>query len=138
MTQNKTQKTNENVRLFLSSVAEEQKREDSYTLLNLMREITQVEPHLWGTSIVGFGEYHYRYKTGREGDWFLTGFAPRKQALSLYLMCDLSHDGLDFTGLGKYKLGKGCLYIKRLSDINLVVLKKIIQDSIRIIEEKYA
>ena len=138
MTQNKTQKTNENVRLFLSSVAEEQKREDSYTLLNLMREITQVEPHLWGTSIVGFGEYHYRYKTGREGDWFLTGFAPRKQALSLYLMCDLSHDGLDFTCLGKYKLGKGCLYIKRLSDINLVVLKKIIQDSIRIIEEKYA
>ena len=138
MTQNKTQKTNEIVRLFLSSVAEEQKREDSYTLLNLMREITQVEPHLWGTSIVGFGEYHYRYKTGREGDWFLTGFAPRKQALSLYLMCDLSHDGLDFTGLGKYKLGKGCLYIKRVSDINLVVLKKIIQDSIRIIEEKYA
>jgi len=137
MTQNKTQKTNENVRLFLSSVAEEQKREDSYTLLNLMGQITQAKPHLWGTSIVGFGEYHYKYKTGREGDWFLTGFAPRKQALTLYLMCDLSHDGLDFTGLGKYKLGKGCLYIKRLSDINLAVLKKIIQDSIRIIEEKY-
>ena len=137
MTQNKIQKTNENVRLFLSSVAEEQKREDSYTLLNLMGEITQAKPHLWGTSIVGFGEYHYKYKTGREGDWFLTGFAPRKQALTLYLMCDLSHDGLDFTGLGKYKLGKGCLYIKRLSDINLAVLKKIIQDSIRIIEEKY-
>jgi len=137
MTQNKTQKTNENVRLFLSSVAEEQKREDSYTLLNLMGEITQAKPHLWGTSIVGFGEYHYKYKTGREGDWFLTGFAPRKQALTLYLMCDLSHDGLDFTGLGKYKLGKVCLYIKRLSDINLAVLKKIIQDSIRIIEEKY-
>jgi len=137
MTQNKTQKTNENVRLFLSSVAEEQKREDSYTLLNLMGQITQAKPHLWGTSIVGFGEYHYKYKTGREGDWFLTGFAPRKQALTLYLMCDLSHDGLDFTGLGKYKLGKVCLYIKRLSDINLAVLKKIIQDSIRIIEEKY-
>jgi len=80
MTQNKTQKTNENVRLFLSSVAEEQKREDSYTLLNLMGQITQAKPHLWGTSIVGFGEYHYKYKTGREGDWFLTGFAPRKQA----------------------------------------------------------
>ncbi len=138
MKQNKTQKTNESVRLFLSSVAEEQKREDSYTLLNLMGEITQSEPHLWGTSIIGFGEYHYKYKTGREGDWFLTGFAPRKQALTLYLMCDLSHDGLDFNGLGKHKLGKGCLYIKRLSDIDVKVLKRIIQDSIRIIEEKYS
>jgi len=138
MKQNKTQKTNESISLFLSSVTEEQKREDSYTLLNLMREITQAEPHLWGTSIIGFGEYHYKYKTGREGDWFLTGFAPRKQALTLYLMCDLSHDGLDFTGLGKYKLGKGCLYIKRLNDINMAILKSIIKDSIRIIKEKYS
>ena len=138
MKQNKTQKTNESVRLFLSSVTEEQKRKDSYTLLNLMGEITQTEPHLWGTSIMGFGEYHYKYKTGREGDWFLTGFAPRKQALTLYLMCDLAHDGLDFKGLGKYKLGKGCLYIKRLTDINIEVLKKIIKDSIRIIKEKYS
>lgn len=138
MKQNKTQKTNESVRLFLSSVTEEQKRKDSYTLLNLMGEITQAEPHLWGTSIVGFGEYHYKYKTGREGDWFLTGFSPRKQALILYLMCDLFHDGLDYSGLGKYKLGKGCLYIKRLSDINIAVLKSIIKDSIRIIKEKYS
>ena len=138
MKQNKTQKTNESISLFLTSVTEEQKREDSYTLLNLMREITQAEPHLWGTSIIGFGEYHYKYKTGREGDWFLTGFAPRKQALTLYLMCDLSHDGLDFTGLGKYKLGKGCLYIKRLNDINMAILKSIIKDSIRIIKEKYS
>lgn len=138
MKQNKTQKTNESVRLFLSSVTEEQKRKDSYTLLNLMGEITQTEPHLWGTSIIGFGEYHYKYKTGREGDWFLTGFAPRKQALTLYLMCDLAHDGLDFKGLGKYKLGKECLYIKRLTDINIEVLKKIIKDSIRIIKEKYS
>ena len=138
MKQNKTQKTNESISLFLSSVTEEQKREDSYTLLNLMGEITQAEPHLWGTSIIGFGEYHYKYKTGREGDWFLTGFAPRKQALTLYLMCDLSHDGLDFTGLGKYKLGKECLYIKRLNDINMAILKSIIKDSIRIIKEKYS
>ena len=76
MKQNKTQKTNESVRLFLSSVIEEQKREDSYTLLNLMGEITQAEPYLWGTSIIGFGKYHYKYKTGREGDWFLVGFSP--------------------------------------------------------------
>ena len=137
MKQNKTQKTNESIRLFLSSVPENQKRQDCKTLLHLIGEITQATPHMWGTTIIGFGEYHYKYKTGREGDWFLVGFSPRKQALTLYLMCDLSHDGLDFTGLGKYKRGKGCLYIKRLSEIDLAVLKRIIQDSIRIISETY-
>ena len=130
MKENKTKQTNENVEWFLSSIEEDQKREDCQNLLDIMQEITQQPPKMWGTSIVGFGEYHYKYKTGREGDWFLTGFAPRKQALTLYLMCDLSHDGLDFEGLGKYKKGKGCLYLKRLSDINLNVLKRIIKDSI--------
>ncbi|MGB1971324.1 MAG: DUF1801 domain-containing protein [Flavobacteriaceae bacterium] len=137
MKQNKTQKTNESITLFLSSVRDEQKRKDSYTLLKLMEKITQARPYLWGTSIIGFGEYHYKYKTGREGDWFLTGFSPRKQALALYLMCDLLHDGLNFNGLGKHKLGKGCLYIKRLSDINLKKLEEIIVDSIKIIKKKY-
>jgi len=111
---------------------------DCLKLLDIMQNITQAPPAMWGTSIVGFGEYHYRYKTGREGDWFLTGFAPRKQALTLYLMCDLSHDGLNFDGLGKYKKSKGCLYIKRLSDIDLAVLKRIIKDSIKIIQQKYS
>ncbi|MGB1445837.1 MAG: DUF1801 domain-containing protein [Flavobacteriaceae bacterium] len=138
MKENKTKQTNENVEWFLSSIEEDQKREDCQNLLDIMQEITQQPPKMWGTSIVGFGEYHYKYKTGREGDWFLTGFAPRKQALTLYLMCDLSHDGLDFEGLGKYKKGKGCLYVKRLSDVNLNVLKRIIKDSIKIIEEKYS
>ena len=138
MKENKTQKTNENVALFLSSVEEEQKREDCHSLLEMMQEITQAPPNMWGTSIVGFGEYHYKYKSGREGDWFLTGFAPRKQALTLYLMCDISHDGLDFDGLGKYKKGKGCLNIKRLSDVDKDVLKRIIKDSIKIIEQKYS
>lgn len=138
MKENKTKQTNENVEWFLSSIEEDQKREDCQNLLDIMQEITQQPPKMWGTSIVGFGEYHYKYKTGREGDWFLTGFAPRKQALTLYLMCDLLHDGLDFEGLGKYKKGKGCLYVKRLSDVNLNVLKRIIKDSIKIIEEKYS
>ena len=138
MKENKTQKTNENVALFLSSVEEEQKREDCHSLLEMMQEITQAPPNMWGTSIVGFGEYHYKYKSGREGDWFLTGFAPRKKALTLYLMCDISHDGLDFDGLGKYKKGKGCLNIKRLSDVDKDVLKRIIKDSIKIIEQKYS
>ena len=138
MKENKTQKTNDNVTLFLSSIEEEQKRNDCLSLLKMMQEITQAPPNMWGTSIVGFGEYHYKYKSGREGDWFVTGFAARKQALTLYLMCDLSHDGLDFNDLGKYKKGKGCLYIKRLSDVNTVVLKRIIKDSIKIIEKKYS
>ncbi len=138
MKANKTQKTSENVEWFLSSISEEQKRLDCLKLLDIMQDITQAPPAMWGTSIVGFGEYHYRYKTGREGDWFLTGFAPRKQALTLYLMCDLSHDGLNFDGLGKYKKSKGCLYIKRLSDIDLAVLKRIIKDSIKIIQQKYS
>lgn len=138
MKANKTQKTSENVEWFLSSISEEQKRLDCLKLLDIMQNITQAPPAMWGTSIVGFGEYHYRYKTGREGDWFLTGFAPRKQALTLHLMCDLSHDGLNFDGLGKYKKSKGCLYIKRLSDIDLAVLKHIIKDSIIIIQQKYS
>ena len=138
MKANKTQKTSENVEWFLSSINEEQKRLDCLKLLDIMQNITQAPPAMWGTSIVGFGEYHYRYKTGREGDWFLTGFAPRKQALTLYLMCDLSHDGLNFDGLGKYKKSKGCLYIKCLSDIDLAVLKRIIKDSIKIIQQKYS
>ena len=138
MKENKTQKTSENVEWFLSSISEEQKRLDCLKLLDIMQDLTQAPPAMWGTSIVGFGEYHYRYKTGREGDWFLTGFAPRKQALTLYLMCDLSHDGLNFDGLGKYKKSKGCLYIKRLSDIDLAVLKRIIKDSIKIIQQKYS
>ncbi len=137
MKKNKTQKTSENVEWFLTSISEDEKRLDSLKLLDIMQDITQAPPTMWGTSIVGFGEYHYKYKSGREGDWFLTGFAPRKQALTLYLMCDLSHDGLNFDGLGKHKKGKGCLYIRRLSDIDLTVLKKLIVDSIEIIKKKY-
>ena len=138
MKKNKTQKTEESIELFLSSIEDEQKRKDSYTLLELMFKITKAKPHLWGTSIIGFGEYHYTYASGREGDWFLTGFSPRKQALYLYLMCDLANDGLTFDGLGKYKIGKGCLYIKRLSDIDLKVLEQLIKDSIEIIKKKYS
>lgn len=137
MKQNKTQKTNESVELFLSSVSDKQKQTDSYTLIDMMGKITKVSPHLWGKTIIGFGEYHYRYKSGREGDWFLTGFSPRKQALTLYLMCDLSHDGLNFSGLGKYKKGKGCLYIKRLSDVSTEVLQRLIYQSIEIIKRTY-
>lgn len=89
-----------------------------------MEHLTGAKGQMWGTSIVGFGEFHYKYKTGREGDWFITGFSPRKNALTLHLMCDISH--ISFDELGKHKTGKGCLYIKKLKDINFDILEKIV------------
>ena len=138
MKQNKTQRIDNSVSLFLDQIEPEQKRKDSHALVALMSKITAEEPKLWGTSIIGFGDYHYKYKNGREGDWFLTGFSPRKNALTVYLMCDLSHEGLDFDGLGKYKLSKGCLYFKKIEGVDLNVLTQIIKDSIEIIKKMYS
>ena len=138
MKQNKTQRIDNSVSLFLDQIEPEQKRKDSHALVALMSQITAEKPKLWGTSIIGFGDYHYKYKSGREGDWFLTGFSPRKNALTVYLMCDLSHEGLDFDGLGKYKLSKGCLYFKKIEDVDLNVLTQIIKDSIEIIKKMYS
>ena len=92
---------------------------------------------MWGNSIIGFGNYHYKYESGREGDWFLCGFSPRKQNLSIYLMCNF--DGLEdlLTDLGKYKKSVGCLYIKKLEDINIKVLEKMIKRAIQILKNKY-
>ncbi|MCH1431353.1 MAG: DUF1801 domain-containing protein [Flavobacteriaceae bacterium] len=128
MSQNKTQPTSVPVKLFLNGIQEEEKRADIWKLYELMEHLTNAKGRMWGTSIVGFGEYHYKYKTGREGDWFICGFSPRKNALTLYLMCDLSQ--LSFEGLGKYKNGKGCLYIKKLRDIDFQVLERIVKSSI--------
>ena len=138
MKQNKTQRTDNSVSLFLDQIEPEQKRKDSYALVAMMSKITAEEPKLWGTSVIGFGDYHYKYKSGREGDWFLTGFSLRKNALTVYLMCDLSHEGLNFDGLGKYKLSKGCLYFKKVEDVDLNVLTQIIKDSIEIIKKMYS
>ncbi len=138
MKQNKTQRTDNSVSLFLDQIEPEQKRKDSYALVALMSKITAEEPKLWGTSVIGFGDYHYKYKSGRGGDWFLTGFSLRKNALTVYLMCDLSHEGLNFDGLGKYKLSKGCLYFKKVEDVDLNVLTQIIKDSIEIIKKMYS
>lgn len=130
MSSNKTQPTTASVALFLNALFPEQKKNDSLTLYRLMEKITRAQGVLWGTSIIGFGNYQYKYASGRPGDWFLTGFSPRKNAITLYLMCDISHDQIDFDGLGKYKKGKGCIYIKKLENINLTVLEKIIITSI--------
>lgn len=130
MPQNKTQPTKSDVNVFLGSVTPEEKKQDCFTLYALMEKITDEEGVLWGDSIVGFGSYHYKYKSGREGDWFLTGFSPRKNALTLYLFCDLEHDGFSFDKLGKHKRGKGCLYIKSLKNVELTVLEMIIKKAV--------
>jgi hypothetical protein len=130
MSTNKTKPTTRSVELFLDDLIPEQRKKDSWTLYRLMEKITGSQGVLWGTSIIGFGDYHYKYGSGREGDWFLTGFSPRKNALTLYLMCDISHEFIDFSTLGKHKKGKGCLYIKRLDDVDLKALENIIKTSI--------
>ncbi len=137
MSQNKTLPTRKSVELFLNGIVDDQKRQDSWVLFEMMREITGKAAQMWGNSIIGFDTYHYKYASGREGDWMLTGFSPRKKALSIYLMCDISHNSLDFESLGKHKKGKGCLYIKKLGDVHLPTLKKIIQQSIALTKEMY-
>ena len=130
MSSNKTQPTTIPVRLFLNKVLNKQKREDCWKLYQLMEHLTGEKGVVWGSSIVEFGNYHYKYNSGREGDWFVVSFSPRKQALVLYLMCELFHKAFDFEKLGKHKKGKGCLYLNRLSEINFKELEKIIKTSI--------
>lgn len=118
MNQNKTRPTQGSVASYLDLINPAQKQEDCRWLHQLMERLTGEKAVLWGSSILGYGSYHYRYKYGREGDWFLCGFAARKQAISLYLLCDLNHKDLDFTDLGNYKKGVGCLYIKQLQEVS--------------------
>ncbi|MBT8301536.1 MAG: DUF1801 domain-containing protein, partial [Maribacter sp.] len=116
---------------------DEIQRQDSVKLVDLMKEITGEDPVMWGPSIIGFGSYHYKYDSGREGDMLLTGFSPRKQNLSLYIMAGFSNYGNLMQKLGKYKTGKSCLYIKRLSEINIDVLKELIKASFDHHNNKY-
>jgi hypothetical protein len=104
----------------------ENKQGDCKTLISLMKEISTEEPQLWGSSIIGFGKYHYKYDSGREGDWFIMGFSPRKQNISIYLPLGFKDFDLQISRLGKYKLGKSCIYIKSLADIDMKMLKKIL------------
>jgi hypothetical protein len=133
----KTKKNRASVQQFLASVDDEKRRKDARVVLKLMREITGEKPAMWGASIVGFGSYHYRYESGREGDWMLTGFSPRKQALTLYIMGGFDrHDGL-MSKLGRYKTGKSCLYVKNLEDIDLEVLRELVAESVAYMRRTY-
>ena len=138
MAELKTKQTDESVTEFLNGVPDEKKRQDSFAILELMTEVTGAEPRMWGESIVGFGSYHYRYASGREGDWFVTGFSPRKQNLTLYIMAGFDNYDHLLENLGKYKTGKSCLYIKRLEDVDLDTLRELVSQSVQHMKETNA
>ena len=137
MAELKTKLNDASVTGFLNSIEDEKKRKDSFIIIDLIKQITKMEPKMWGTSIIGFGTYHYKYKSGREGDWMKTGFSPRIQNLTLYIMCDVQKYKDLLQKLGKHKTGKGCLYIKKLEDINLDILTELITHSVDYISKKY-
>jgi len=126
----KTKVNEASVTEFLDSVPDEKKRNDCLEILKLMKQVTEEEPKMWGSSIVGFGSYHYKGKSGREGDWMLTGFSPRKQNLTLYLMGGFDTHAALLEKLGKFTTGAGCLYIKTLADVDKEVLKELVQASV--------
>lgn len=130
MAGNKTVPNEQSVEQFLNAIADETKRKDSFTILELMKQVTGMEPKMWGSSIVGFGSYHYTYESGREGDAILAGFSPRKQNVTIYNMGGFEQDNDLLKQLGKYTLGKGCLYIKRLDDVDQPTLKHLIEESV--------
>ena len=129
MAELKTKPTDESVQRFLDSVENEKKRQDSYEILALMQEVTGEEAKMWGDSMIGFGSYHYKYKSGREGEWFLTGFSPRKQSLTLYIMSGFEEYESLLAKLGKYKTGKSCLYINKLTDVDQHILRELVKRS---------
>jgi hypothetical protein len=127
----KTKVNDASVEGFLNVVPDLQARNDCYKILKIMKQVTKEEPKMWGASIVGFGSYHYKSASGREGDWMLTGFSPRKQNLTLYLMHGFNvHKDL-LKNLGKYKTSMGCLYIKKLDDVDKKVLKELVAESVK-------
>ncbi|MBI3175100.1 MAG: DUF1801 domain-containing protein [Chloroflexi bacterium] len=127
MAELKTQKTDASVEAFLNSVADEQQRRDSFAVLDLMKKVSRAEPKMWGPAIVGFGQYRYKYDSGRENDWFPIGFSPRKGNLTLYLAGGLEPQADLLAQLGKHKTGKGCIYIKKLTDVDQTVLKQMLE-----------
>jgi hypothetical protein len=130
MAEIKTKRNDASVDDFLNAIEDEQVRKDCWTIVDIMQKATRAKPQMWGSSIVGFGNYHYKYASGREGDWMLTAFSPRKQNITLYIYGGF--EGYDelMARLGKHSCGKSCVYIKRLSDVHLPTLKKLVNASV--------
>ena len=131
MAELKTQRNDDSVDDFIAGIENDRKREDAKTLLGMMERVTGEEPHMWGPSIIGFGDQHYKYESGREGDWFKIGFSPRKQNLTLYITDYIPDDDPLMAKLGKYTTGKVCIYIKRLDDVDTDVLEELIDRSVK-------
>ena len=132
----KTKVNEASVTDFLNSVEDEQKRKDSFEVLKLMKQVSKEDPKMWGGSIVGFGSYHYKGASGREGEWMLIGFSPRKQNITLYIMPGFERYPDLMKKLGKYSTGKSCLYIKRLSDVDAAVLKELVTESLKVMKKQ--
>lgn len=137
MAELKTTKTGTSVTDFIAGIEDERQRKDSKTLVKLMKTVTESGPKMWGPSIVGFGSYHYEYASGRTGDWMLTGFSPRKGNLSIYIMSGFTDEAALMQKLGKYKVGKSCLNVKRLEDVDLKVLGQLVSESVAYMKKTY-
>jgi len=135
LAQNKTVPTDQNVEQFINAIEDERKRNDSFALVELMQEVTGMEPRMWGSSIVGFGSYHYKYDSGREGDSPLAAFSPRKANLTIYNMGSLAERDDLLKQLGKHAISGSCLHIKRLDDVDLPTLKTLVEESINHIKQ---
>jgi hypothetical protein len=136
MAENKTKQTKASVKKFIDSVPDEQKREDAFAILKMMQRATRLEPKMWGTAIVGFGSVHYKYESGREGDICLMGFSLRKQSISLYLPGGHIAYAVELKKLGKHETGKGCLYLNKLAEVDIAVLKKIFEKGVKSVANK--
>ena len=129
MAELKTKKNTADVGAFLDGIDDEKRREDCRAVVALMAEVTGEPPAMWGDSIIGFGSFHYKYPTGREGDWMATGVSPRKQSLTIYVMTGFPRHEALMKKLGRYKTGKSCLYVKKLEDVDTEVLRELIRES---------
>jgi len=130
MAELKTKATTASVDDFLAAIDDDERRKDCLAVVKIMKKATGAKPKMWGPSIVGFGDYHYKYESGRELDWFLTGFSPRKKDLTLYIMPGFARYDDLMKALGRHSTGKSCLYIKRLADVDLKVLQTLVEDSV--------
>ena len=135
MAELKTKQTEASVKDFLDRIPDKQRRDDCFAIAKMMQEVTGHEPKMWGPSIVGFGTFHYKYASGREGDWLVTGFSPRKNDLTLYIMMGFEKHRELMQQLGKHTTGKSCLYIKRLDDVHVPTLKKLLKASLKQLRE---
>lgn len=136
MAELKTRPEETSVPQFLASIADENRRRDCEAIAELMQDVTGAAPVMWGASIVGFGRYHYRYDSGREGDWMLVGFSPRKKDITLYLMAGFERFPDLMQRLGKHRTGKSCLYVKKLDDVDRMVLRELVQSSVDAMAEQ--